>query len=69
MAMKFPRHPKHPESICWGCDKYCSVEDLGCGNGSDRTQHPMGVGADAKLTQGAGIYDYLINSDHNYVAE
>ena len=41
MAKKFPRNPKHPERICWGCDKYCSVDDLGCGNGSDRTQHPM----------------------------
>jgi hypothetical protein len=41
MAKKFPRSPKHPERICWGCDKYCSVDDFGCGNGSDRTQHPM----------------------------
>ncbi|MBQ1657017.1 MAG: DUF3079 domain-containing protein, partial [Rhodocyclaceae bacterium] len=21
MAKKFPLHPKHPERICWGCDK------------------------------------------------
>ena len=41
MSKKFPRNPKHPERICWGCDKYCSVDDLGCGNGADRTQHPM----------------------------
>jgi hypothetical protein len=41
MAKKFPTHPKHPERICWGCDKYCSVDSLKCGNGSDRTQHPM----------------------------
>lgn len=41
MAKKFPIHPKHPERICWGCDKYCSVDSLKCGNGSDRTQHPM----------------------------
>lgn len=40
MAKKFPLHPKHPERICWGCDKYCSVDDLKCGNGSGRTQHP-----------------------------
>ena len=40
MAKKFPLHPKHPERICWGCDKYCSKDALGCGNGSDRTQHP-----------------------------
>lgn len=41
MAKKFPLHPKHPERICWGCDKYCSVDELRCGNGSDRTQHPI----------------------------
>ena len=40
MAKKFPLHPKHPERICWGCDKYCPVDSLSCGNGSDRTQHP-----------------------------
>jgi len=41
MAKKFPIHPAHPERICWGCDKYCSVDSLNCGNGSDRTQHPV----------------------------
>ena len=41
MAKRFPRHPKHPERICWGCDKYCSTDDLVCGNGADRTQHPI----------------------------
>ncbi len=41
MAKKFPLHPKNPERICWGCDKYCSVDALGCGNGSGRTQHPI----------------------------
>lgn len=41
MQKKFPLHPKHPERICWGCDKYCAVDDLRCGNGSDRTQHPV----------------------------
>ena len=40
MTKKFPLHPKHPERICWGCDKYCPVDALDCGNGSDRTQHP-----------------------------
>nr|WP_311529983.1 DUF3079 domain-containing protein [uncultured Ralstonia sp.] len=40
MAKKFPLHPVHPERICWGCDKYCSTDALGCGNGSGRTQHP-----------------------------
>lgn len=41
MAKKFPTHPKHPERICWGCDKYCAADALRCGNGSDRTQHPV----------------------------
>ena len=34
-------NPKHPERICWGCDKYCSADDLRCGNGTIRTQHPI----------------------------
>lgn len=38
---KFPTHPKHPEKICWGCDLYCPASDLACGNGADRTQHPI----------------------------
>lgn len=33
-------HPSHPERICWGCDRYCSAETMGCGNGASRTQHP-----------------------------
>lgn len=40
MAKKFPLNPKHPERTCWGCDKYCAVNALQCGNGSSRTQHP-----------------------------
>lgn len=41
MAKKFPIKPSSPERICWGCDKFCSANDLACGNGSGRTQHPM----------------------------
>ncbi|WP_353234815.1 DUF3079 domain-containing protein [Diaphorobacter ruginosibacter] len=41
MAKKFPIHPAHPERNCWGCDQYCAADSLACGNGSDRTQHPM----------------------------
>lgn len=40
MAKHFPLNPKHPERICWGCDRYCSAKSLACGNGSDRTMHP-----------------------------
>ncbi|MFS8978487.1 DUF3079 domain-containing protein [Cupriavidus necator] len=41
MAKKFPIHPSHPERVCWGCDKYCPADAMGCGNGSSRTQHPI----------------------------
>ncbi|AVS94170.1 DUF3079 domain-containing protein [Paracidovorax avenae] len=41
MARKFPEHPARPERICWGCDRYCPAEALACGNGSERTQHPV----------------------------
>ena len=41
MAKKFPIHPPHPERVCWGCDRYCPADDMACGNGSDRTQHPV----------------------------
>ena len=41
MAKKFPIFPKAPERICWGCDKYCKEDDLQCGNGCERIQHPI----------------------------
>jgi hypothetical protein len=34
-------HPKHPERICRGCDRYCPADDLSCGNGTIRTPNPM----------------------------
>ena len=37
---KLALHPKHPERVCWGCDQYCAADDLRCGNGTVRTQHP-----------------------------
>ena len=37
---KIPLHPKNPERVCWGCDKYCRADALVCGNGTVRTQHP-----------------------------
>jgi hypothetical protein len=40
MPKKIPFNPAHPERICWGCDKYCAVGAMMCGNGSDRAQHP-----------------------------
>lgn len=41
MAKNFPLHPAKPELICWGCDLYCPAKAMVCGNGSDRTQHPV----------------------------
>lgn len=37
---RIPLKPKHPDRICWGCDKYCPANDLACGNGTIRTLHP-----------------------------
>ncbi|MFO1427548.1 MAG: DUF3079 domain-containing protein [Steroidobacteraceae bacterium] len=41
MNKRFPSHPRHPERICWGCDRYCAADDLRCGNGTERAQHPV----------------------------
>ncbi len=58
MAKRFPLHPKHPERICWGCDKYCSTSDLQCGNGSGRTPHPAELlGEDWYLHGDWGLVD------------
>ena len=40
-AKRFPVNPPHPERNCWGCDRYCAADALLCGNGSERTQHPI----------------------------
>lgn len=40
-ASKSPLHPKHPERICWGCDKFCPADDMRCGNGTIRAPHPI----------------------------
>jgi hypothetical protein len=37
----FPIHPKHPERICWGCEKFCPEDDMSCGNGTIRAPHPV----------------------------
>ena len=47
VAKKFPSNPANPHRLCWGCDKYCPAHSMVCGNGSDRTQHPVELlGAD-----------------------
>ncbi|WP_233872061.1 DUF3079 domain-containing protein [Paraburkholderia adhaesiva] len=52
MARVFPIHPKHPERICWGCDRYCAADALSCGNGSGRTPHPIEMLGDDWLEYG-----------------
>jgi len=37
----YPIHPPHPERVCWGCDRYCSANDLVCGSDTVRTPHPV----------------------------
>jgi hypothetical protein len=37
---KIALNPKHPERLCWGCEKLCPANDLRCGNGTIRTPHP-----------------------------
>lgn len=41
MGKKFPINPAHPERSCWGCDRYCAADSMICGNGTERTQHPV----------------------------
>jgi hypothetical protein len=41
VAKNIPLHSKHQERICWGCDRYCPVNSLACGNGTERTLHPV----------------------------
>lgn len=41
MLKRFPADPPHPERVCWGCDRYCPSKAMACGNGSERTQHPV----------------------------
>lgn len=52
MTKKFPLHPRHPERICWGCDKYCPADALECGNGAERTPHPAELLGDDWLDHG-----------------
>jgi hypothetical protein len=52
LPKKLPLHPGHPERVCWGCDKYCPADDLACGNGTDRAQHPREIFGDDWLELG-----------------
>lgn len=43
MSRHLPLRPGHPERVCWGCDKFCAADDMACGNGTDRAQHPIEI--------------------------
>ena len=38
---RIPLRPGHPERICWGCEQFCPADDMRCGNGTERAQHPI----------------------------
>lgn len=52
--MKFPIRPGHPERICWGCDRFCPADDMRCGNGTDRAQHPIELWGEDWTSFGCG---------------
>jgi len=60
---KFPLHPKHPERICWGCDKYCPADSLLCGNGSGRTEHPAEMLGEDWYTWGDWAEDFATDAE------
>lgn len=63
MAKIFPLHPAKPELICWGCDHYCPAGSMICGNGSDRTQHPVELFGDDWHTFGLNAKDGLAEDE------
>ncbi|MGZ5786273.1 MAG: DUF3079 domain-containing protein [Ramlibacter sp.] len=64
MAKRFPIHPARPERNCWGCDKYCPADAMACGNGSDRTQHPVELFGEDWAVEGLDPFaDGLKNPD------
>jgi hypothetical protein len=63
LAKKFPTHPEKPEKICWGCDKYCPSDSLACGNGSDRTQHPVELFGQDWIEWGLSVAENVEKSD------
>ncbi|MHB1199737.1 MAG: DUF3079 domain-containing protein [Polaromonas sp.] len=65
MAKKFPNHPQHPERVCWGCDLYCPARDMRCGNGSDRTQHPVELFGEDWLEWGRESADKTSSAQEN----
>ncbi|HEX6765643.1 MAG TPA: DUF3079 domain-containing protein [Polyangiaceae bacterium] len=63
---KIALNPVHPERICWGCDEHCPADALTCGNGTDRTPHPVELfGSDwLEFARAQGGYtDSLLGED------
>lgn len=51
---KIPVRPGHPERICWGCEQYCPADDMRCGNGTERAQHPLELWGEAWMSMSIG---------------
>jgi len=66
MAKKFPIIPLHPERVCWGCDKYCPADNLACGNGSERTQHPSELFGDDWMAWQSPLLQKLDEPEGNF---
>jgi len=58
-------HPRHPDRICWGCDKLCPAHDLACGNGTIRTPHPQELFGDDWLEWSEGPADAPTGAGRN----
>lgn len=63
---RFPILPAHPERTCWGCDKYCPADSLACGNGSERTQHPVELFGENWAREGLDPYDPAVKKEERW---
>jgi hypothetical protein len=61
MTRRLALMPSHPERICWGCDQHCPADQLTCGNGTERTPHPIELFGEDWLewAQDHGGYEWL----------
>jgi hypothetical protein len=67
--IRLPLYPAHPERVCWGCDRYCPAHDLACGNGSERTQHPIELFGDDWLEWSQEVQGDAAAADPSAAAE
>ena len=65
---KLPLNPARPERICWGCDRYCAADDLRCGNGTIRTQHPVELFGEGWNDWGLAAADDVITNNDGVAA-